>query len=151
MKFCAIRSKFTVLLPCVGLVALGALTAAADPIERTGSDAPHQERNEAKNERKTAVALSEVNVPAFADKPVRKAKAVETTSAARGKAKDKKKAEQQQAKAKPKTETTPASVVDERPHYDYSPADDRVGGDAPHQERGSDPNKRGARLFILER
>lgn len=149
MKLRPARSKLAVLLPCVGLVAFGALTAGADPEERTGADAPHHERNEAKNERKSALPLSEINVPAFADKPVRKATAVKTSSTSR-KSKDKKKAEQQ-AKAKPKTETTPADVADERPRYDYSPAVDRVGGDAPHQERSSDPNKRGARLFILER
>ena len=86
-------------------------------------------------------------MPAFADKPVRKATAVKTSSASR-KAKGKK--ADQQAKAKPKVEVAPAEVLEERPRYDAQ-IEDRVGGDAPHQERNSDPNKRGARLFILER
>lgn len=80
---------WTVLLSCVGMVALGALTSSADPVERTGSDAPHQERNEAKNEKKTALALSEVEVPVVAGKPVRKATAVvKEDSTSRSKAKD---------------------------------------------------------------
>ena len=140
---------FAVLLPCVGVVALGTLTAIADPAERVGEDAPHEERNQAKNERKTALPLTELNVPAFADKPVRKAKAVKTTVSDR-KSKDKKKAEQQAAKVKAKPETTTVtSTVDDRPRYDE--VEDRVGGDAPHQERSSDPSKRSGHLIILER
>ncbi len=96
-----------------------------------------------------------MNVPKFADtqKPVRKATAVKTTSSSsdsRGKAKNKKKADQQQAaKAETKTETTVTSTVDDRPRYDD--VEDRVGSDAPHQERATDSNKHAARLFILER
>ena len=141
------RSKFTVLLPCLGIVALGAMTAAAEPLERTGSDAPDHERNLAKNEKKSALSLSEVTVP-DSQKPVRKATAVKSGAATR-KSKDKKKAEQQ-AKEKPKTESVVADTVQERPRYDTQ-YEDRVGNDAPHQERASDPNRRGARLFILER
>ena len=154
MKFRTVRSVFASLLPCFGVVALGALTATADPVERVGEDAPHQERNQAKNERKTALPVSELNVPAFADKPVKKATAVKTASVSssdsHSKAKDKKKAKQQQAaKAKAEAETTVTTTVEYRPRYYY--VEDRVGSDAPHQERASDPSKRGARLFILER
>lgn len=151
MKFPGFRSPFITLLPCVGIVALGALTAMAEPEERTGSDAPHQERNLAKNEKKTALPISEVTVPAFSgtQKPVKKATAVKGESTTHAKTKDKKKAERQ-AKEKPKPETAPAATMEERPRYDAQP-DDFLGSDAPHQERGSDPNKRAARLFILER
>lgn len=139
------------LLPCVGSVALGALTAVAEPGDRTGADAPHQERNLAKNEKKSALPLSEVAVPEFSDsqKPVRKATAVKTDSTSR-KAKDKKKAERQ-AKAKPKTEAVTTEVVEERPRNDYPQVEDRVGSDAPHQERSSDPGRRSGHLIILER
>ena len=121
MKLRTVRSAFTVLLPCVGVVAFGALTVLADPpVERVGEDAPHQERNQAKNERKTALPLTELNVPKFADtqKPVRKATAVDATSSStdsRSKAKAKKKAEQQQAqaaKAKAKAEAKDNFIFD---------------------------------------
>ena len=148
MKLRLFSPKFAVTLSCVSIAAFVTLTASADPEERTGSDAPHHERNLAKNERKTALPLSEVTVPAFADKPVRKATAVKTTSSER-KSKDKKKAEQQAAKAKAKTENAVTSTVDDRPRYDD--VEDRVGSDAPHQERATDSSKHGARLFILER
>ena len=143
MKFPGVRSPLVTLLPCIGIVALGALTAMAEPEERTGSDAPHHERNLAKNDKKSALPLSEVAVP------VKKATAVKADSATHAKAKDKKKAERQ-AKEKSKPETTPADTLQERPRYDAQP-DDFLGSDAPHQERSSDPNKRAARLFILER
>lgn len=142
------RSKFTVLLPCVGVVALGAMTVFADPPERVGSDAPHQERNEAKNERKTALPFSEVTVPQATQKPVRKATAVKTDTSTR-KSKDKKKADRQ-AKEKQKTEAAVVDTVQDRSQYYDPDTDDRVGSGAPHQERGSS-DKRGARLFILER
>ncbi|MBE7159142.1 MAG: hypothetical protein INR62_12055 [Rhodospirillales bacterium] len=134
----------------MGIVAFGALTAMADPEERTGADAPHYERNQAKNEKKTALPLTAVNVPEFADtqKPVRKATAVKSDATAR-KSKDKKKAERQ-AKEKPKTESVVADTVPDRPRYDAQ-IEDRVGSDAPHQERNSDPSRRGAHLIILER
>ena len=151
MKLRLPRSPFMTLLPCVGIVALGTLTALADPEERTGSDAPHHERNLAKNEKKSALPLSEVNVPAFSgtQKPVKKATAAKADTTARAKSKDKKKAAQQ-AKQNAKPETTPATTAPERPRYDAQD-DDFLGSDAPHQERSSDPNKRAARLFILER
>lgn len=150
MKFRMARSNFTALLPCVGIVAFSAMTVFADPPERVGSDAPHQERNEAKNEKKTALSLSEVTVPESFDKqkPVRKATAVKAETATR-KSKDKKKAERQ-AKEKTKTEATVVDTVQDRSNYYDPDADDRVGSGAPHQERGSS-DRRGARLFILER
>jgi hypothetical protein len=151
MKLSPTRSKLSVVLPCLGIAVFGALTVLADPPERTGADAPHHERNEAKNEKKSALPLSDVNVPAFSDsqKPVRRATAVTTSSTSQGKAKDRRKVAQQ-AKEKPKTEAIVAETKPDRSRNEAQ-VDDIVGSDAPHQERSSDPNKRAARLFIWER
>ncbi len=147
----------------------------ADDRDRTGADAPHQERNVPANEdnfhlsggaqernssanedkfrlsgsqssfvsiTQTSEGGTDIRIRKLAagtapSKTARTQKAKTSTAKAAAQAK----AETKQAPAATPSKPVPASYFDNQ----------RIGQDAPHQERNSDPSARGARLLIWER
>ena len=130
----------------------------ADDRDRVGADAPRQERNAPANEDKFRLAGPQVPVVSVAQSPdegttdikIRKS----TAGAAPAKTAKARKARKSTTKTVAQTaaETKPTTVAEPVKRVPASYFDNqRVGEDAPHQERNSDVNARGARLFIWER
>ena len=124
--------------------------------DRVGADAPHQERNAPANEDKFRLAGPQVPVVSVTqsseegstDIRIRKS----TAGAAPSKTARTRKAKDSTAKVatQTKTETKPSAAPSKPVPASYFD-NQRIGEDAPHQERNSDVNARGDRLLIWER
>ena len=130
----------------------------ADDRARVGDDAPHQERNSAANADRFRLSGPQVPVVSVAQSPDEGTTDIKIRKSTAGTAPSKTARTRKTKKAtgkvvaQTKTETKPAPAVQPAKRVPASDFDNQpVGENAPHQERSSDVNARGARLLIWER